>query len=84
MSWGAYRGADVGVPEDELPFIHDQQLTLPGLGPEVGEQWRRKDGKAIASVISTAQRRHGWVTVRIHGKPQTLKLATFERQFERV
>ena len=69
---------------DELPFIHDTQLPLSGLGPLPGERWRNRNTGTIVSVISTEQKRHGWVTIRAHGTPATVKVARFLAVFERI
>lgn len=61
-----------------------EQLAIDGLGPIVGERYRNRNTGTICAVTSVEQRRQGWVTVRMHGAPQTLRLATFLRQFARI
>jgi hypothetical protein len=77
-------GSDIGVPLDEEGFGRDEQLALDGLGPIVGDRWRNRASGQVVAVIGTERRRQGWVTVRISGRPQTLRTATFERTFERI
>jgi hypothetical protein len=76
---GACRSAN-----DPQPFVHETQLVLPGLGPNVGERWRNRNTGKIAAVVAVNQRRYGWVDVRINDGIQTLTAAGFQQHFTRV
>ena len=60
------------------------QLHFPGMGPAVGGRYRNRNTGHVASVISVAQRRYGWVTIRVAGETQTIRLDRFERIFQRI
>lgn len=62
----------------------DMLQPLPGLGPEVGQRYRNRHTDAIAVVLNTSQRRHGWVTLRIYGSEQTIKISKLEEHFELI
>ena len=69
---------------DQLPFVGEDQLALPGLGPMVGERWRNVHTGTIVAVVGLEQRKHGWVTIRVYGNRQTLTIARFLKVFERI
>lgn len=69
---------------DALPFVHETQLAIPGLGPVVGERWRNRNTGKIAAVANVSQRRYGWVDIRINDGVQTLTVAGFQQYFERI
>ena len=66
------------------PFVHREQLPLPGLGPMEGERYRNRATGTLATVVRVDQRRYGWVTVRIRGGEQTLRLDSFLAHFLRI
>lgn len=70
--------------EPIVPFVHREQLMFDALGPQVGERWRSRVTSTICAVIDVTQRRHCWVTVRIRGAEQTLRLDRFLANFERM
>lgn len=67
---------------DQLPLLDPGQGMLPGLGPVVGDRWCSIHTNTIATVLSIAQRRYGWVTLRIRGEHQTLRIDKFLEHFE--
>lgn len=66
------------------PFVHDEQLALPGLGPVAGERYRNRNTGGIVSVVRTTQHEYGWVTIRVMGAEQQITLASFQRTFVRI
>lgn len=68
----------------ELPFVHGTQLVFDRFGPKAGDRYRNRNTGTICAVLGIEQHRSAWVTVRIFGETQTLTLATFEKQFERI
>ena len=62
---------------DRPVYIDPDQQMLPGLGPVAGDRYRSRHTNSICTVLATTQRRYAWVTVRVRGEQQTLKLAVF-------
>ena len=65
-------------------FVHAEQLAFPTLGPSVGERWRNNHTGVIVAVVALDQRRYGWVTIRVHGEPQTITTASLLRNFTQI
>lgn len=63
------------------PYIDENQLVLPGLGPVEGERYVNVNTGTIVAVLKVDQRKAGWVTLRVHGEQQTITVASFERTF---
>ena len=70
--------------EPQPAIIHPGQGMLPGMGPVVGDRWQSNATTVICTVLSLTQRRHGWVTVRIRGEEQTLRVDRFLAHFHRI
>lgn len=68
------------VPEGEPP-LGPEQLSLLDAVPKSGERWRNVNTGSIAAILTSEQRRYGWVTIRIAGSVQTLTIANFLRHF---
>lgn len=67
-----------------LPHVDPGQLVMPGMGPCAGERYRNRNTGTICAVVGIAQRHYGWVTVRMMGQEQVLRLDRFLRTFERI
>lgn len=68
----------------ELPFVHAEQLLLPGMGPLAGERYRHRTTGNIVTVLAVTPRKCSWVTLRVMGEQQTITLAQFQRTFVRI
>lgn len=67
-----------------LPRIDPGQLSLLPGDPVVGDRWRNVNTGHICAVESVAQRRYGWVTIRVLEDRQTIRLDRFLRNFARI
>lgn len=64
--------------------IHPGQGMLPTMGPTVGDRYKSNASSTICTVVGLAQRRYGWVTVRIRGENQELRIDNFLAHFTRI
>ena len=65
------------IDVDRPVYVDPDQPMLPGFGPTVGERYRSRHTGSIATVVKVERRRFAWVTIRVRGEHQTLKLAVF-------
>lgn len=68
----------------DLPFIRPEQLSLLPDTPLAGQRWRSKITGNIACVLQVFAARYTWVTIRIHGDEQTIRLDNFLKAFKRL
>lgn len=67
-----------------LPRIDPGQLSLLPEDPVVGDRWRNLNTGSIVAVEGIAQRRYGWITIRVLGERQTIRYDNFVRHFARI
>jgi len=76
-----------GRPADRRdPLITDPGVTamLPGMGPQPGDRYKNRAINLHAVVLSINQRRYCWVSIRVNGQAQELRLDEFERYWRPV
>lgn len=72
----------LAMPDE--PYVDPGQLCIPGLGPNAGERYRHRTTGTVIAVLAVERRRYSWVTIRVHGEPQTIRTSNFMRVFERI